>query len=548
MLVALKREVGYVKLRKKIGLICACPIVLFLMVLFITTSAPAEAIDIGSRLELFVDDYLVANMQNAEYKMHPPVEQKPSNSPLPKHAGYMTILKDNDLYRAYYRSNYPGFSGNKKYFAENPDEVTRYAKLSGHTPATIKTGKWFAGHPGECTCYAESKNGYEWIFPNLGIYEFEGTTENNVILANTPPLSSNFSPFIDTNPNADKSKRYKALAGHPGYGDRRGTKGTGLHALVSSDGIHWKDVGEVIPYPNGAFHAFDSQNVAFWSEAEQLYVCYFRSWWHFSDNSAKTLGGGSAKASGQHPDAGKADQLRSISRTTSPDFKNWSAPVEMNPNLPGEHLYTNQTHPYFRAPHIYIALPTRYAKGWLGTENVDGMLGSTDILFMSSRAGSTTYDRTFKEAYIRPGMDVERWKSRANYVALNVQPTGPCEMSIWHQGSGCRYALRTDGFISINAGIKEGHMTTKPISFSGNQLQLNVSTSALGSVRVEILTAAGKPIKGFSLDECDLVVGDKINYTVSWNGSSDVAELAGKPIRLRFVLAEADLYAMRFAP
>ena len=536
------------KLKNKIGLIPAVQTVLFLMVLFIATSAPAGAIDIGSRLELFVDDYLVANMQNAEYKMHPPVEQKPSNSPLPKHTGYMTVLKDGDLYRAYYRGTYPGFKGIRNYFEEHPDEVERYAKLSGLAPAKLKTGKWFAGHPGECTYYAESKDGDEWEFPNLGIYEFEGTTKNNVVLANTPPLSTNFSPFIDTSPNADKSERYKALAGHPGYGDRRGAKGTGLHALVSPDGIHWKVVGEVIPYPKGASHAFDSQNVAFWSEAEQLYVCYFRSWWHFSDNSAEAPRTGSAETSEQHPDAGKADQLRSISRTTSPDFKTWSTPVEMKPNLPGEHLYTNQTHPYFRAPHIYIALPTRYAKGRLGTKKVDGMLGSTDILFMSSRAGSTTYDRIFKEAYIRPGLDIERWKSRANYVALNVQPTGPNEMSIWHQGSGHRYALRTDGFISINAGIEEGQMTTKPISFSGHQLQLNVSTSALGSVRVEISTAAGDPIEGFGLDDCDPVVGDKINYTVSWNGSSDVAELAGKPIRLRFVLTEADLYAMRFVP
>lgn len=519
--------------RAKIAFLVAAVVVLN------TNCLADQAIDIGSRLELFVDDYLIADMQNVEYKLHPPVKQAPTCSPLPSGKGYMTILKDGDLYRAYYRDTYPGFKGNKKYFAENPAEVERYAELTGLNPAKIESGKWFAGHPGECVCYAESRDGDTWEFPNLGIYEFEGTTQNNVILAHTFPLCSNFSPFIDTNPLVDKSERYKALAGHPGYGDR-GHKGSGLHALVSSNGINWKVGGEVIPYPEGAFHAFDSQNVAFWSEAEQLYVCYFRSWSYFSDADSKETGE-------QDQDSGKGKQLRSVSRTTSPDFKNWSTPVEMNPNLEGEHLYTSQTHPYFRAPHIYIALPTRYVKGRVGTQKVHGMLGSTDILFMSSRAGSEKYDRTFKEAYIRPGLDAARWASRANYVALNVQPTGVDEMSIWHS-SGDRYALRTDGFVSINAGFEEGRMTTKPISFSGNRLQLNVGTSALGSVRVEMLTADGEPIKGFSLDECDLIVGDKISYAVSWNGSSDVLELAGKPIRLRFVLAEADLYAMRFSP
>jgi hypothetical protein len=238
--------------------------------------------------------------------------------------------------------------------------------------------------------------------------------------------------------------------------------------------------------------------------------------------------------------------LRTISRTTSPDFKHWSAPLAMDPNLPGEHLYTSQTHPYFRAPHIYIALPSRYTAGKVGSGKTHAMLGSTDILLMTAHAGATTFDRLFVEAFMRPGLDPRRWESRANYVALNVVPTGPAEMSIYHSGSGHRYTLRTDGFVSVRAGATEGELLTKPVRFAGRELLLNLSTSAAGSVRVEVQHADGTPVAGFALADCPPIVGDAVEQAVHWSGNADLNSLAGKPVRLRFVMREADLYSLRF--
>lgn len=52
--------------------------------------------------------------------------------------------------------------------------------------------------------------------------------------------------------------------------------------------------------------------------------------------------------------------VRWITRATSPDFRNWSEPVDMGfGDAPDEHLYTNQTRPYFRAPHISTSLCPR---------------------------------------------------------------------------------------------------------------------------------------------------------------------------------------------
>jgi len=49
-----------------------------------------------------------------------------------------------------------------------------------------------------------------------------------------------------------------------------------------------------------------------------------------------------------------------------------------------------------------------------------------------------------------------------------------------------RYTVRTDGFVSVNAGASGVEFTTHPMTFSGGSLELNFSTSAVGSVRVEI--------------------------------------------------------------
>jgi hypothetical protein len=360
-------------------------------------------------------------------------------------------------------------------------------------------GAKFDGDAPEVTRYCESKDGIHWTKPKLGLHAIDGSNENNVIL-HEAPCCHNFSPFLDTRPGVPPEQRLKALAG---------TVKTGLFAFVSADGIHWKKLQDkpVITYTKE--YAFDSQNVSFWSEAEGCYVCYFR---HFLDN-----------------------QLRSVCRTTSADFVTWSEAVPLKPNFPGEHLYTTLTHPYFNAPHIYVALPTRFhpTRG-----------ESTDILFMTAR-GDGPYDRTFREAFLRPGLDPARWGNRSNYAALNVVPTGPAEMSIYVTPFR-RFTLRTDGFASVHAGAEAGELLTRLLRFSGNQLAVNYSTSAGGSLRVEIQNDSGQPIPGFRLDECVPLVGDAIQQAVTWKSKPDLSQLAGQLVQLRFVLQDGDLYAIQF--
>ena len=164
----------------------------------------------------------------------------------------------------------------------------------------------------------------------------------------------------------------------------------------------------------------------------------------------------------------------------------------MEANLPGEHLYTSGTHPYFRAPHIYVALPTRFQSK---------RASMTDIVFMTSRPGAERYDRLFKEAFIRPGLGNRGWGNRSNYITWHIVPTSRTEMSMYMFGGG-HYVMRYDGFVSVNAGYKTGEFVTKPLKYAGSKLEINYSTSAAGGdSRGRFRTGTGGWVPGFSLED-----------------------------------------------
>ena len=347
-------------------------------------------------------------------------------------------------------------------------------------------------------------------------------------------MTHNFCPFLDTRPDVQPDQRYKALGG---YDD------IGLLAYVSPDGIHWRKLRDEPVFTRKQVFAtqlaFDSQNVPFWSEAEQKYLLYFRVY---------------------------KDKIRRIARAESEDFVNWTNVQLMEYRHDGqpapiEQLYTNQTHPYFRAPQIYISTAARFMLGRrvITTQqareihvNPQYFNDTSDAVLMTSRGGDI-YDRTFMEALVAPGIGAQNWISRTNYPALNIVQTAPAEMSLYLNQNYAqptanlhRYTLRLDGFAALHADYDGGEMITKPLIFAGATLLLNFATSAAGSVRVEIENEAGSPFPGFSLADCHEVVGNEIERDVAWNGGN-LAALSGKPVRLRFVVKDADLFAMRFA-
>jgi hypothetical protein len=254
---------------------------------------------------------------------------------------------------------------------------------------------------------------------------------------------------------------------------------------------------------------------------------------------------------------------RWIRRSTSKDFINWSPlePVDTG-ETPHEDFYTNACIQYERAPGIYLMFPSRYVvertpnAEWTShiAENANQPYGNgvNDVVFMSSRDG-LHFDRSMRDAFIRPGTDQNNWHDRGVYIEPGILQTSPTELSIYGMENSHlpsqrirRYSLRTDGFVSMNAGYAGGEFLTKPMIFEGGELELNYSTSAVGSVQVEIQDAEGHAMPGYSLADCPEKFGDEIEGVMAWNTGSDVSSLAGRSVQLRFVLKDADLYAFRF--
>lgn len=466
-------------------------------------------LDIGSRRELFVDDCLIDKMSRVELQLHHPTPKQLAivhDEPWEGNScGYHSVFRDGDVYRMYYHA-----------WAQEPRGVTPAHDIFG--------------------AYAESTDGIHWQKPELGLFEFDGSKKNNLIWIGEG--AHDFAAFKDTNPNAERDARYKVVA----------CGGGGLMAFKAPDGIHWSRISDKPVMTRGAF---DTNNVAFWDSLRGEYRAYVRDF---------------------------RDGLRDIRTATSNDFVHWTDPVWLKyPGAPREQLYTNQIVPYYRAPHIFLGFPARYTdRGWsdsmralpqleerLSRSEVSQRFGTalTDGLFMTSRDGRAF--RRWGEAFLRPGLSTtDNWCYGDNYQCWGIVETKsdaagmPDELSVyatehyWRSpGSKLRrFTLRIDGFVSVQAALRGGEFVTRPFKFSGRELEMNFATSVAGSVRVETRDAKGKPIPGFTLRECPDIFGDDLSRVVKWKGGTDVSKLAGKPVRLRFVMKDADLYSIRFRP
>jgi hypothetical protein len=484
-------------------------------------------LDIGSRRELFVDDALVEKLTGkAELQLHHPVPQEIAivhDAPWEgSGSGYHSIFKDGNLYRMYYK-------------AWQLD--VRKGKNAGDAPTDIRC------------CYAESDDGIHWRKRELGLYEHKGSKANNIVFVSEMIGKIRSEPgepsvFKDENPNVPADARYKALLSVRVHGP--GLRG--VLAFKSPDGVHWSPMSYEPVITAGAF---DSQNLAFWDGVRGEYRAYWRIF---------------------------NGKIRAIRTATSKDFLHWENLADLKyEDSPPEALYTNQVKPYHRAPHMLLGFPTRYIdRGWSESmralperEHRESRSASnprygtaiTEGLFMASRDGVNF--KRWNEAFLRPGIERDgTWAYGNQYIGWHLVETksalegAPNDLSLYAPesfwtGTSCalrRYTLRLDGFVSVSAPMSGGELVTKPLMFKGGKLAMNFATSAAGSVRVEIQDTGGKALPGFTLDDCPPIFGDTIERTVTWKSGGDVSALAGKPVRLRFMMKDADVFAFQFAP
>lgn len=433
------------------------------------SSQNAPPIDIGNRLELFVDDHLIGQMTGdvRQQLLRPEPKEVVLVTDQPwegNTSGYYTLFQDGDLYRMIYR----GWQHDAQ-------------KRAAHK---------------EVTCYAESDDGISWEKPNLGLFEWNGTKENNIVWLS--PGTHNFTAFRDDNPAASKGSRYKAFGGGGG----------GLLPFQSADCKHWQLIQDQPVITHGAF---DSQNLAFWDRQREEY----RAYWRYFDNG-----------------------VRSIRTATSKDFIAWENEADLTyaEGTPREHLYTNAIQKYFRAPHLFIGFPTRF----------EAQSQQVEPILMTSRDGLRFH--RYAEAVIPRTAPKDRNHNRSNYMAWGMfqLPGKPNEISVYATenyyeptpGRLRRFTYRVDGFVALRGKASGGQVVTKPLRYEGQRLRLNYVVRTGGRLTVEVLDESGKV-----LGRSTPLSGDAVDAAVDWQ---QAPSLGRGVVQLRFTLRNADLFSLRF--
>lgn len=479
-----------------------------------------DPLELGSRRELLLDAYLFETIRNLEFRQHSPRDaEKILDLDAPWEGrkyhgitvcGYPVVLEDEGRFRLYYAS-YLGL------------------RFEPRVPES------------QFTCYAESGDGVTWNRVRLGRVEFEGSTDNNILLKGR--ASHNFAPFIDTRPGTPASERYKAVGGNPE-----------AFVFASPDGLEWRKLKEE-PILDGEEPAFDrhgairwgmdpsqrraildSLNVSFWDPRTSQYVLFFRAYLPCLSRDGKR----------------RLPETRSVMRATSRDFLHWEniEPIDYGePRREWRHsLYTSGLKPYPRAPHLMLGFPLRTAprKPFHGTS-----YGLSETAFMYTR--DTRNFVLVEEPFLRPGRDPRNWSKHGNLMAWGMLQTAADELSFYylqhdHQPDTFirRGVLRVDGFRSLHGGgFPGGVAITRPLVFQGSRLEINAATGAGGGIRVAILDAVTKqPVPGY--ESSQEFFGDEIQHFVEFGAGRDLASLSGMQIRLRFEIYDADLFSLKF--
>ncbi|MQG18717.1 MAG: hypothetical protein FI687_02945 [SAR202 cluster bacterium] len=463
-----------------------------------------DSINVSNNRQLFVDDYLIDSNQDIDFKLHNLIPRETALDLSSPWEGvtcdYHKVFKDGEKFRMYYRgTSHSGYTINSM-LSLNEKVVKSHA---------------------EVICYAESDDGVNWIKPSLGLFEFAGSKNNNIVWMSEFE-THDLVPFKDENPICKEEERYKGIVWVKNF----------IYALKSPDGLKWSFMRDEPILTDGPF---DSQNVPMWDPFRSCYVIFTRG----KIGQGGSFGGG----------------YRWIRTATSENFLDWSdlIPIETTGSSL-EHLYTNGVVSYERSPGLYLGFPRRFSPARLPFKD-STWPGTSDSVFMSSRDG-IHWDRRFMESFIRPGLDERNWTSRNNLLSCGILQTSNTELSMYilrHRDfPSCRFdraTIRLDGFVSINGGYGGGEISTKLLHFSGQNLYLNYSTSAAGFIKIELQSPNGKYIEGYSIADSPEIFGDHCEGLIRWKNGANlpVEAVQSGLVKLRFILKDADIYSFKFA-
>jgi hypothetical protein len=374
-------------------------------------------------------------------------------------------------------------------------------------------------------CLAVSEDGIHWTRPSLGLHEALGSKDNNIIIPSSYHEGMDHWETMLKDPmDPDDDRRYKAI-GWSSY-DWDGPM-SGIYTATSPDGLNWSHTPEPVfhfhprPGSDDLGPVGDAQSMMV-DTLKRRYVAFLR---------------------------GGVDRLISFSE----DFVHWTPPRPFLRALNEEEsLYNNTGFVYGEQ---YLGFLTHFDKR--------PRQQTQTLRLIVSRDGENWF-RVPGEPIIPTG-GVGEW-DRFQILLTGAPPIRVGrQLYIYYRGTARRHAkvpkeydpaiaddqdprtmsiglatLRVDGFASMNASFDGGTITTRPYFLGGSRILLNVK-SDYGKVLVELLDEGDRPMRGFTKEDCRPIQTDSCGIEVQWKG--DPAELAERPVKLKFHLYNARLYS-----
>lgn len=374
---------------------------------------------------------------------------------------------------------------------------------------------YFGGEREEGLLYATSRDGIHWEKPRLDIINFAGSRQNNIVMRRaTHGLHAG--GVLKDGSDPDPARRYKFI--------HRNLRLGRMASCFSADGLQWSQ-----PQPWPQHDAVgDTHNNAVWSPDLERYVCITRGW-----------------------SAGEFCGVRTVLRSESRDFLQWSQPVEI---LRGADAHDQiYSMPIARYHDLYIGLPAVFHKG-------DENAPDWDCVDTELAVSSDTLDwRRIcpGEPLIPRGAGAYpdgEYDCGCIYAAAPFAHSGTIYIyyggsngrhNDWREGSLNLATLPLDRFAGYvpRQGSQTALIRTAPLQMAGRELRLNARVSAGGSLRAAVFNSAGESMMDMSLDDCLPIHGDGASLPLRWRDKT-VESLGAQPFRLLLELRKAKVYAV----
>jgi hypothetical protein len=464
---------------------------------------------LGAERQLLIDNELIASATNVKRTIHQPVKY-PGN---PIMVGEEPWEKEDNLIV-------------NQVIYDNEQQKFRMWYTTYRDFVMPENGRNYR-YP---TLYAESSDGVNWHRPKLGLLEHNGSKDNNWV------RYGRMHGLVHRPDAKDPGQRFLGLfadEGPPG-------KVRGMYIFASPDGLRWSRVRDepVVLYLRGdktfPLRGLGDTSTVRWDPKLGKYVCDCK------------LTYGQKGASGKYNVS-----IRTRALLTSDDLVHWSAPrMLFYPDV------LDGTDAQF-----YGHISFLYESQWIGMLRMYHFAKTdykqVDVQLTSSRDG-LNWSRVGNREVFLPLGEPGSWEPDYMDPAHNGPLLIGDELWFFYRGSrdldkptdnDYRFALglaklRRDGFASVDAGTEPGTLTTRPLTLSGNTLHINAVASG-GSLKVGLAGMDGKPLPGFGIDDCVMLVGDGTDQIVRWKEKGDLsaAKERAEHIRLQFEMTNAELYS-----